>query len=188
MFGSFFSGLLDIIEEIMDLKKKIRNIPDFPEKGVIFRDISPLLADKKAFALAVAELTMKVKSLRIDKVVGIDARGFILAGILAEKLGAGMVMLRKKGKLPFKTESVDYDLEYSKAALEIQKDAIKKGERVLLVDDVLATGGTMQAATKLVKGLGGKIVAILFLIILNYLPGREKLKDFRLFSLIDYQK
>jgi adenine phosphoribosyltransferase len=172
----------------MDLKKKIRNIPDFPEKGIVFRDISPLLEDKKAFAFMIREFVEKTKNLKIDKVVGIDARGFILAGILAEKLGAGMVMLRKKGKLPFKTESIEYDLEYGKEVLEIQKDSIKKGERVLLVDDVLATGGTMLAATKLVKELEGKVVAILFLIVLDYLPGRERLKDFRLLSLINYQK
>lgn len=172
----------------MDLKKKIRNIPDFPEKGVVFRDISPLLENRKAFAFMIKQLVAKTENLKIDKVVGIDARGFILAGILAEKLGAGMVMVRKKGKLPFETESIEYDLEYGKATLEIQKDALKKRERVLLVDDVLATGGTMLAATKLVKELEGKVVAILFLIVLDYLPGREKLKDFRLFSLINYQK
>jgi adenine phosphoribosyltransferase len=172
----------------MDLKKKIRNIPDFPEKGIVFRDITPLLADRKAFAFMVRELVKRTKNLKVDKVVGIDARGFILAGILAEKLGAGMVIARKKGKLPFKTESAEYDLEYGKEVLEIHKDAIKKGERILLIDDVLATGGTMLAATKLVKGLGGKIVAILFLIVLDYLPGRERLKDFRLLSLINYQK
>lgn len=172
----------------MDLKKKIRNIPDFPEKGIIFRDIGPLLEDKKAFRFMVKELVKRVEKLKIDKIVGIDARGFILAGVLAHELQAGMVMIRKKGKLPFKTESMEYDLEYGKATLEIHKDSIKKGEKVLLVDDVLATGGTMFAAAKLVEKLKGRVAGIVFLIALDYLAGREKLKNYQVFSLIDYQK
>lgn len=172
----------------MDLRKKIRDIPDFPEKGIIFRDIGPLLEDKNAFQQAIKELVKKVKKSKIDKVVGIDARGFILAGILAEKLGAGMVMVRKKGKLPFETDSVEYDLEYGKSILEIHKDSIKKGERVLLVDDVLATGGTMSAAVKLVEKLEGKVEGIIFLIILDYLPGREKLKNYDLHCLFSFKK
>ncbi len=140
----------------MDLKSKIRNIPDFPEKGIIFRDIAPLLEDKKSFQSLVKLLVKHYRNAKIDKVVGIDARGFILAGVLAERLSAGMVMIRKKGKLPFETQSIEYELEYGKAVLEIQKDSIKKSERVLLVDDVLATGGTMAAAAKLVEKLGGK--------------------------------
>jgi len=170
----------------MDFKSKIRNIPDFPEKGIIFRDISPLLEDKKSFQSLVKLLVKHYRNAKIDKVVGIDARGFILAGVLAERLKAGMVMIRKKGKLPFETQSIEYDLEYGKAVLEIQKDSIKKGERVLLIDDVLATGGTMAAAAKLVEKLGGKIIGIAFLIILNYLSGREKLKKYPLFSLINF--
>lgn len=172
----------------MDLKKKIRNIPDFPQKGIIFRDIGPLLEDKRAFRFMVKELVKKAGKLKIDKVVGIDARGFILAGVLAHELGAGMVMVRKKGKLPFKTQSMEYDLEYGKAILEIHKDSIRKGEKVLLVDDVLATGGTMLAAAKLVEKLGGEIAGIIFLIILDYLPGKEKLKDYNVFSLIEYKE
>ncbi len=172
----------------MDFKKKIRNIPDFPQKGIIFRDIGPLMEDKKAFRYAIDELVKKLRNLKIDKVVGIDARGFILAGILADRLGAGMVMVRKKGKLPYKTESIEYDLEYGKSILEIHKDSIKKKERVLLADDVLATGGTMLAAAKLVEKLKGKIVGIAFLIILDYLPGREKLKKYPLLSLINYKR
>lgn len=172
----------------MNLKNKIRDIPDFPQKGIIFRDIAPLLEDKKAFSFAVSALVRKVRHLKIDKVVGIDARGFILAGILAEKLGAGMVMVRKKGKLPYATVQAEYDLEYGKAVIEIHKDSIKKGERVLLVDDVLATGGTMSAAARLVEKIGGSVAGILFLIILEYLPGREKLKGYDLFSLINYEK
>lgn len=172
----------------MDFKSKIRDIPDFPEKGIVFRDIAPLLEDKKTFRLAMEGLFNKVKDLRIDKVAGIDARGFILAAVLAEKLGAGMVMLRKKGKLPFKTQSVDYDLEYGKATLEAHQDSIKEGERVLLVDDVLATGGTMLAAAKLVEKLKGKIVGIVFLVVLDYLPGKEKLENYPLYNLVNYEK
>lgn len=171
----------------MNFRKIIRNIPDFPQKGIIFRDIAPLLEDKKAFKAAIDQIVKKLKGKKIDKVVGIDARGFILAGILADRLKAGMVMIRKKGKLPFKTESEKFDLEYGKAVLEVHKDSIKKGEKVLIVDDVLATGGTMLATTKLVKKLKGDIIGIVFLIILDYLPGREKLKDYQLFSLVNYK-
>jgi len=171
----------------MDLKKKIRNIPDFPQKGVIFRDIGPLLEDKKTLKFTIDQLVKKIKGQKIDKVVGIDARGFILAGILADRLKAGMVMVRKKGKLPYKTEAQEFDLEYGKGILEIHKDSIKKGEKVLLVDDVLATGGTMLAVTKLVEKLKGEIIGIAFLIVLDYLRGREKLKDYQLFSLINYE-
>lgn len=172
---------------MMDFSSKIRNINDFPEKGIVFRDIAPLLEDKESFRQMVAELVKKVSNLKIDKVVGIDARGFILAGILAEKLNAGMVMIRKKGKLPHETKSVEYDLEYGKAEIEIHKDSIKPGESVLLVDDVLATGGTMSAAADLVEKTGGKVKAILFLIILDYLPGREKLEKHPIYSLVEYK-
>lgn len=171
----------------MNLKAKIRNIPDFPQKGIIFRDIALLLEDRRAFAEAIERLAGAFKNQKIDKVVGVDARGFILAGVLAHQLGAGMVMVRKKGKLPYKTESEEFDLEYGKATLEVHKDSIKPGEGVLLVDDVLATGGTMAATARLVEKLGGKIAGITFLIILDYLPGREKLKNYPLFSLINYE-
>jgi len=171
----------------MDLKKKIRNIPDFPQKGIIFRDIGPLLEDKKALKKAIDQLVKKFKNKKIDKIVGIDARGFILAGILADRLKAGMVMVRKKGKLPYKTECQEFDLEYGKGILEIHKDSIKKGEKVLLVDDVLATGGTMLATAKLVEKLKGKIMGIAFLITLDYLPGKERLKDYQIFSLVNYK-
>ena len=170
----------------MNLKKKIRNIPDFPQRGIIFRDISPLLEDKKAFKYAIGCLAGKFKKLKVDKVVGIDARGFILAGVLADRLKAGMVMIRKKGKLPHETESAQVELEYGKATLEIHRDSIKPGERVLLVDDVLATGGTMLAAARLVEKLKGKIIGIVFLIVLNYLPGQEKLKKYPVWALISF--
>lgn len=173
---------------MVNLKGKIRNIPDFPEKGIIFRDIAPLLEDREAFRETVKLLVNKVKHLKVDKVVGIDARGFILAGILAEKLGAGMVMVRKKGKLPFKTQSIEYDLEYGKSTLQVHQDSIKPKEKVLLVDDVLATGGTMLATAKLVERLKGKVEGIVFLISLDYLSGRKKLKDYQVFSLVNYEK
>ncbi|HUW22042.1 MAG TPA: adenine phosphoribosyltransferase [Candidatus Bathyarchaeia archaeon] len=170
-----------------DLKKKIRRIVDFPEKGIVFWDIAPLLEDKKALKYLVGRLVFKYKNKKIDKVVGIDARGFILAGILAERLGAGIVMVRKQGKLPCQVESADIDIEYGKRTLEIQKNSIFPGDRVLLIDDVLATGGTMEAVANLVKKLKGKIVAIAFLIVLDYFPGRDKLKNYRLDSLINYK-
>lgn len=171
----------------MNLKKYIRNIADFPQKGIIFRDIGPLLENSQAFGYVIYCFVKEFKSQKIDKVVGVDARGFILAGAVANRLKAGMVMVRKKGKLPFQCKSEEYDLEYGRATLEIHQDSIKKGEKVLLIDDVLATGGTMAATAKLVEKLGGQVVGIAFLIILDYLPGREKLKNYKLFSLVDYQ-
>lgn len=171
----------------MDLKSKVRNIADFPQKGVIFRDIGPLLEDKEAFKFAIDQFVEKYKDQKIDKVVGLDARGFILAGVLAEKLGAGMVMVRKKGKLAYETESIEFEIEYAKRAIEIQKDSIKQGEKVLIVDDVLATGGTMKATIELVERLKGEVIGIAFLIVLDYLPGRERLKEYPLFSLVSYE-
>lgn len=171
----------------MDFKSKIRNIPDFPEKGIIFRDIGPLIEDKVAFKQAMDELENKLNGIKIDKIVGIDARGFVFASILADRLGAGLVMARKKGKLPSETVSESFDIEYAQRELEIHKDSIDPGEKVLLVDDVLATGGTMRATANLVEKVSGDIVGALFLIILDYLPGREKLKDIPLYSLINYE-
>lgn len=172
--------------KIIDLKARIRNIPDFPKPGILFRDITTLLKDKKAFKLALDSLVKKYKNKKIDRVVAVEARGFIFGGAVAYKLGAGFVPVRKKGKLPAKTDSVTYDLEYGTDTLEIHHDAIEAGNRVLIVDDLLATGGTVKAVTDLVKQRGGKIAGIAFLIELTDLKGRDKLKDYPLYSLIKY--
>jgi adenine phosphoribosyltransferase len=172
--------------EKLDLKKYIRSIPDFPKPGILFRDITTLLKDKKAFKLAVDQLARKYKNKKIDLVVAVEARGFILGGVIAHRLGAGFVPVRKKGKLPYKTNSATYELEYGTDTLEIHHDAIKAQDNVLIVDDLLATGGTVKAVTGLVKQLKGKVCGIAFLIELTDLKGREKLKGYLVYSLIKY--
>ncbi len=172
----------------MDLKKYIREIKDWPKKGVGFKDITPLLENKKAFAHVVDELADYFIDKKIDKVVGIDARGFLLAAPVAYKLNAGLSIVRKKGKLPHKTISQKYALEYAENIIEMHKDTIKKGEKIYIVDDVLATGGTMEATCKIVEKLGGKIVGVGFLINLKFLGGEKKLKKYPIYSLIDYEK
>jgi len=169
------------------IKSKIRDIPDWPQKGVIFRDITPLLGEPILFKKIINELARPYLNKKIDKVVGIDARGFLLAAPLAYKLGAGIAIVRKKGKLPAKTVSKKYALEYGSNTIEMHKDSIKQRERVLLVDDVLATGGTMKATVDLVKKLKGRIVGIEFLVELDYLCGRKKLKNLRVRSLVNYK-
>lgn len=166
------------------LKKKIRSISDWPKRGVIFRDIAPVLENKKAFRLLINELAKNCQGKKIDKIVGIDARGFILAAALAYKLKTGLVIARKRGKLPHKVIQRNYDLEYASDTLEMHADAIKAGEKILLVDDVLATGSTMRAVVGMVNELGGKIVQILFFIELPLLKGRQKLKGQKVKSLI----
>jgi len=168
------------------LKEKIRSIPDWPQKGVIFRDITPILEDRRLFHFLINELAKLYKNKKIDKIVGIDARGFILAAALAYKLKTGLAIVRKKGKLPYKTVKRKYTLEYAAQTLEMHQDAINPGEKVLLVDDVLATGGTMKATLNIVKKLGGKIIGILFFIELKDLKGRKKLKGYKLKSLINF--
>ena len=170
----------------VDLKKAIRNIPDFPKPGILFRDITTLLKDRQAFKTAIDALAEKFKNKKIDAVVAVEARGFILGGAIAHKLGAGFVPVRKKGKLPWKTNSVTYDLEYGTDTLEIHHDAIKPGDKVLIVDDLLATGGTVKAVTDLVSGSGGKIAGIAFMIELTDLKGIEKLKGHPVYSLIKF--
>lgn len=169
-----------------DLKSYIRDIPDFPKKGIIFKDITTLLKDPKAFKLALEAMTKLYKGKKIDYVVAIESRGFIFGSVLAYKLGAGFVPVRKKGKLPYKTTSVTYDLEYGTDTLEIHSDAFSANSRILIVDDLLATGGTLQAVVKLVKGLGAKVVGVGFLIELSFLNGREKLKDVPVEAIIRY--
>ncbi len=169
-----------------DLLASIRSIPDFPKKGIVFRDITTLLNDHQAFALTIDKFYDHFKGLEIDKVVSVESRGFIFGSVLAYKLSAGFVPVRKPKKLPFDTIREDYQLEYGTDSLEIHVDAIKKGERVLIIDDLLATGGTIEATTKLVNRLGGEIVSLAFLIELSFLKGRERLSGFDVFSIIRY--
>ena len=171
----------------MDLKKTIRSIPDWPIKGVIFRDITTLLQNEKAFKESCDIFYDRYKNKKIDKIVGVDARGFIFAPVIAYKLGIGFVPIRKKGKLPFETISASYSLEYGENTVEIHKDAIKAGEKVLIIDDLLATGGTIKATTDLVKKLSGEIVECAFLIELPDLKGREKIIDEKVFSIIEFE-
>ncbi len=168
------------------LKSLIRDVPDFPHEGIIFRDITPLLADEIAFSTVNDLIVVLFGRGSVDKVVGIEARGFILASPVAYHFGAGFVPVRKKGKLPWDTASAEYELEYGTETLEIHTDAFRPGERVLIVDDVLATGGTAQATARLVEGLGAKVVGIACLIELGFLNGRDKLQGYDFFSLITY--
>ena len=169
-----------------ELERTIRNIPDFPKSGIQFKDITPVLADARLFAGSIDLLTSGIKPGEVDAVVGIDARGFIFAAAAAIKLQAGFVPVRKKGKLPYQTHEQDYALEYGQATIAIHVDALKPGSRVLLIDDLLATGGTAAAAAELVKKLGGKILEIGFLIELSFLHGREKLNGHPIRSLVVY--
>ncbi|MEK6682745.1 MAG: adenine phosphoribosyltransferase [Nitrospirota bacterium] len=170
----------------MDLKTKIRDIPDFPKEGILFRDITTLLKDKDSFNRVINRFTAFYKDEGINKVVGIESRGFIFGAPLAHQLNAGFVPIRKPGKLPSDVYEAKYELEYGTDTLAIHQDAVSPGERVLIVDDLLATGGTMSAAVDLVKQLGGTIVGIAFLIELAGLKGRDKLDGMSILSLISY--
>lgn len=172
--------------EGIDLRNYIRSIPDWPKKGILFRDITPLLADPKAFSAAVEALYADFKEVGVEYVAAVEARGFIFGAAVADKLGVGFVPIRKKGKLPFKTKSVSYDLEYGTDTLEVHSDAIVKGAKVLMVDDLLATGGTMAAACELIEKIEGQVVGIAFLIELRELSGREKLKRYKISAIITY--
>lgn len=169
-----------------ELKQLIRDIPDFPKKGIIFRDITPLLSDGKAFRKAIDAIGDRFIDKKVDVVVGVEARGFIMGAALAYKLGAGVILIRKPGKLPYNTHKVTYELEYGTDSLEIHADAIKPGQNILIADDLLATGGTVKGVTDLVKKFDCKIVGLAFLIELEFLKGRERLKDYEVFSLIKY--
>lgn len=171
---------------LADIERAIRNVPDFPKAGIQFKDITPVLADPRLFAGSIDLLTDGFKPGTVDAVVGVDARGFIFAAAAAVKLRAGFVPVRKKGKLPYQTLEQEYDLEYGKATVAIHVDALKPGSRVLLIDDLLATGGTAAAATALLQKLGAKILEISFLIELKFLNGRERLKGFPVRSLVIY--
>jgi adenine phosphoribosyltransferase len=169
------------------LKSLIRDVPGFPKEGIVFRDITTLIRNKKAFATMTEAIAGRYKDERIDLVASVDARGFIIGSSVAYKLGAGLVPLRKPGKLPYETLYSEYELEYGTSKIEIHTDAIEKGQRVLVVDDLLATGGTAEATCNLVTRLGGELVGVAFLIELTYLRGRERLKGLPVFSLIKYE-
>ncbi|WP_018247740.1 adenine phosphoribosyltransferase [Orenia marismortui] len=168
----------------MNLSDKIRTIPDFPKEGIAFKDITTLLKDPNAYEEAIDQIAERYKDKDIDLVLGVEARGFLIGAPLALKLNKGFVPVRKEGKLPGEILKTEYDLEYGSNILEIHKDAIEKGDKVLIVDDLLATGGTVKATADLVEELGGEIVEIAFLMELGFLDGREKLTDYEVFSLI----
>jgi len=168
------------------LKALVRTVPDFPKPGILFYDITTLLKDKTGFAKMIDAMAAHYLERKVDLVLGIEARGFIFGPALAYRLNAGFVPVRKPGKLPAETARVTYDLEYGSDALEIHKDAIKPGQRVVLVDDLLATGGTMEATLKLARQLGGEIVGLAFAVELDFLKGRDRFKDYDVFSLLHY--
>lgn len=170
----------------MDLKKFIRDIPDFPQKGVLFRDLTPLMGDFEAFNYAVDSIADHFKTFRIDKVAAIEARGFIFGAPIAKALKAGFVPIRKPGKLPFDVVRKEFQLEYGMSILELHKDAFKKGERVLMIDDLLATGGTARAASEIVESLGAEVVGWGFVVILKNMKGEEKIGKYHIFSLVDF--
>jgi adenine phosphoribosyltransferase len=170
----------------MDLKQHIRSVPDFPKKGILFYDITTLLRDPRGFTATIDSLSAPHMGKGIDVVVGIESRGFILGAAVAQRIGAGFIPIRKPGKLPAKVFKETYDLEYGKDALEVHVDAIDKGQRVLVVDDVLATGGTAAAAARLVKSTGGELHGLAFLIELTFLNGKDKLQGESLFSVLQY--
>ena len=168
------------------LKSVIRDIPDFPKKGIVFKDITTLLKDAQAFRQAVEDLCAPYRDNKIDTIVGVESRGFIFGGAMAVALGVGFVPARKPGKLPAETLKEEYALEYGTDAVEIHRDAIREGMRVLVVDDLLATGGTAAATIRLVENLGGRIIGVAFLIELNFLKGRDKLGNKPIHVLIDF--
>ena len=169
-----------------DLRKYIRDIPNFPKEGIIFHDITPLLQNAKAFEQAIDAMADMIKGKSVNYLLGIEARGFIFASALAYKLNLGLVIVRKPGKLPYKTYNASYDLEYGKDMLEVHRDAISDSSKVVLVDDLLATGGTAAAVGNMVRRLGGEIVGYSFLVELTELNGREKLKPYPVWSVLEF--
>lgn len=170
----------------MDLNKVIREVENFPKEGINFKDITTLMQDGEAFKFTIDEFIKDLKDKNVDVIVGPEARGFLMGTPVAYGMGIGFVPVRKPGKLPYETESYDYGLEYGSDTLEIHKDAIKPGQRVAIVDDLLATGGTMEAAANLIEKLGGEVVSMQFLIELEFLKGREKLSKYDVNSLVKY--
>ena len=168
------------------LRAGVRDVPDFPKKGIIFKDITPILKDGGLFRSSVDLFLEQCAGKKVDKIVGIDARGFLFGSAVAYELGIGFVPLRKKGRLPYKTESAKYSLEYGEAEMELHIDAIVPGEQIVLIDDLLATGGTSASATTLIKKVGGELVAAIFLIELEFLKGRERLKPIPIVSFLKY--
>ena len=170
----------------MNLKEKISEYQDFPKKGILFRDFSPILGDPSAISFVVEEFSKQFHPKDVDTFVGIESRGFIIASILAQKYSKGMVMLRKEGKLPGKTVKTSYTIEYGKAVLEIQKSVLNQGEKVVICDDLLATGGTAKAAAKLVEEVGGKVTGFAFIIELTDLNGIKEINNYKTISLVQY--
>ena len=173
-------------DNIKAIASKVRDVPDFPKKGIVFKDITPVLSDIKTLRLSITEMAAPYVDLDIDVVVGIESRGFIFGAPIADILNANFVPVRKPGKLPRKTQSVSYKLEYGEDTLEIHNDAIKPGQNVLIIDDLLATGGTAEATCKLVSKLEGKIIGFAILIELSFLKGRKRLKQYNVHSLVKY--
>jgi adenine phosphoribosyltransferase len=169
------------------VRAAIRDIPDFPKPGILFKDITPILSDPKIFAEVIGALTERYRSLRIDKIAGVESRGFIFGAPLAENIGAGFVPLRKFGKLPFSTVSETFNLEYGTETLEVHTDAFKPGERVVIVDDLLATGGTAEASARLVGQTGGEVVEMAFVVELAFLDGRQRLKGIPVYSMVVFE-
>ncbi len=172
--------------ELQLIRSKVRDIPDFPKPGIVFKDITPLLQDQAAFQICINRIADYLEKFSVDVIVGIESRGFIFGPAIAYRLKKGFVPLRKKGKLPHKTEQISYALEYGEATLEIHCDGVARGQRVAIIDDVLATGGTAAAAGELVKKLGGKVTAFAFLGELAFLNGRAKLAGYEAFSLLQF--
>jgi adenine phosphoribosyltransferase len=168
------------------LKSKIRNVPDFPIKGIMFRDITTLVKDPQAFKYVIDTLTERYRDMKIDQIVGIESRGFIFGGALAHRLGCGFIPARKPGKLPAETIEESYELEYGRTSLQLHIDSINKGDRIVIIDDLLATGGTIRATANMVERLGGQILEIAVVVELTFLKGREKLKNYAIYSMVDY--
>ncbi len=170
----------------MNLKEKIRNIPDFPKKGIIFFDITTLVRDGEAFKFTVDEMVKQYQGKKIDAVMGAESRGFIFGAAVAYKLGVGFIPVRKPGKLPYETFQVSYDLEYGSSSLEMHIDAINKGDNILIVDDLVATGGTAKAMAQIIEKMGGKVVGFSFLVELSFLNPRKILEAYEMHSLVEF--